>query len=75
LRRGDFRIVYLDPDCAQTAIGREKRDYVWIMAHQLKIPDSDCQRIVEFLADEGYDTAKIEKVPQRWEPEAKLPGQ
>jgi apolipoprotein D and lipocalin family protein len=73
--KGDFRIVYLDPDYTQTVIGREKRDYVWIMARQPTIPDSDYQRIVDFLAGEGYDTGKIQKVPQRWEPEAKLSRQ
>jgi apolipoprotein D and lipocalin family protein len=73
--KGDFRIVYLDPNYTQTVIGREKRDYVWIMARQPTIPESDYQRIVEFLAREGYETGKIQKVPQRWEPEAKLPGQ
>jgi len=73
--KGDFRIVYLDTDYTQTVIGREKRDYVWIMARQPTISESDYQRIVEVLAREGYDTAKIQKVPQRWEPEAKLPRQ
>ncbi len=66
--KGDFRIVYLNDDYTQTVIGREKRDYVWIMARQPTIPDADYQRIVELLAHEGYDTARIQKVPQRWEP-------
>jgi apolipoprotein D and lipocalin family protein len=64
--QGDFRIVYLNDDYTQTVIGREKRDYVWIMARQPAIPDSDYQRIIELLAREGYDTAEIRKVPQRW---------
>ena len=66
--KGDFRIVYLNSDYTQTVIGREKRDYVWIMARQPTIPESDYQRIVELLGREGYDTAQIRKVPQRWEP-------
>ena len=28
----DYRIAYLSPDYSQVIIGREKRDYVWIMA-------------------------------------------
>ena len=66
--KGDFRIVHLNSDYTQTVIGREKRDYVWIMARQPTIPESDYQGIVELLAGEGYDVAQIRKVPQRWEP-------
>ena len=71
--KGDFRIVYLDSDYTQTVIGREKRDYVWIMARQPTIPESDYQRMVQLLAREGYDTAQIRTVPQRWEPATGLP--
>jgi apolipoprotein D and lipocalin family protein len=71
--KGDFRIVYVNDDYTQTVIGREKRDYVWIMARQPTIPESDYRRIVESLAREGYDTTRIRKVPQRWEPETGLP--
>ncbi len=65
--KGDFRIVYLTPDYGQTVIGREKRDYVWIMARSPSIPEADYQRILAFLAGQGYDVGKIQKVPQRWE--------
>jgi apolipoprotein D and lipocalin family protein len=65
--KGDFRIVYLNSDYTQTVVGREQRDYVWIMARQPAIPESDYQRIVALLAREGYDTAQIRKVPQRWD--------
>ena len=65
--RGDFRIVYLNGDYTQTVIGREKRDYVWIMARRPTIPEADYQRILEVLAPEGYDTAEIRKVPQHWD--------
>jgi apolipoprotein D and lipocalin family protein len=64
--KSDFRIVYLTPDYTQTVIGREKRDYVWIMARTPAIPDEDYRRIVEFLGQQGYDTTRIQRVPQRW---------
>lgn len=64
--KSDFRIVYLTPDYAQTVIGREKRDYVWIMARTPNIPDADYAGIVEFLGRQGYDVSQIQKVPQRW---------
>lgn len=64
--KGDFRIVHLSPDYSQTVIGREKRDYVWIMARTPGIADADYRRILDFLAAQGYDIGRIQRVPQRW---------
>lgn len=65
--KADFRILYLTPDYRQTVIGREARDYVWIMARTPSIPEADYQKILGFLAEQGYEVAKVQKVPQRWE--------
>jgi apolipoprotein D and lipocalin family protein len=67
--KADYRIIHLSDDYAQTVIGRQKRDYVWIMARTPQIPEADYQRLLQFVAAQGYDLAKVEKVPQRW-PEA-----
>jgi apolipoprotein D and lipocalin family protein len=64
--KADYRIVYLTPDYTQTVIGREARDYVWIMARTPEIPEADYARIVNFLKEQGYDVSKLQKVPQRW---------
>ncbi len=64
--KADYRIVYLDDDYSQTIIGRQKRDFVWIMARTPTIGDEDYQRLIDFAASIGYDTAKIERVPQQW---------
>jgi apolipoprotein D and lipocalin family protein len=66
--KSDYRIAYLSADYSQTVIGREKRDYVWIMARTPHIPEADYQRIILFLQQQGYDVSQIQKVPQRWEP-------
>jgi len=65
--KADYRIVYLAPDYTQTVIGREKRDYVWIMSRTPQIPPSDYQRILQFLATQEYEVSQIRKVPQRWD--------
>lgn len=65
--KADYRIAYLSPDYTQTVIGREKRDYVWIMARTPQIPEPDYQRLLQFLAGQGYDVSLIRKVPQRWD--------
>ena len=64
--KADYRIVYLDDDYSKTIIGRNKRDFVWIMARTPTIPDADYQDLVAKVADMGYDVSKLEKVPQRW---------
>lgn len=64
--KADYRIVYLDDDYSRTVIGRQKRDYVWIMARSPEIPEEDYEKIIEFVDSIGYDTSEIRKVPQQW---------
>lgn len=64
--KSDYRIVYLDDDYSQTIIGRQKRDFVWIMARTPQISDEDYARLIGLIATLGYDTSKVERVPQRW---------
>jgi apolipoprotein D and lipocalin family protein len=64
--KADYRIVYLDEDYTVTVIGRNKRDYVWIMAREPEISDQAYQDILEQVAEMGYDISEIEKVPQQW---------
>ena len=64
--KADYRITYLADDYSVTVISRIQRDYVWIMARAPAIPDDEYQRLVKLIGAQGYDVAKIEKVPQRW---------
>ncbi len=68
--KADYRIAYVSADYTQTVIGREARDYVWIMARTPTIPEADYQRLLAFLKDQHYDISRIQKVPQRWGPTA-----
>jgi apolipoprotein D and lipocalin family protein len=68
--KAEYLITHLSDDYSQTVIGRNKRDYVWIMARTPQIPEGDYERIVAELAAQGYDVTKLRKVPQRW-PEQK----
>jgi len=62
--KADYRISYLAADYSQVVIARAKRDYVWIMARTPTIPEADLQRLIAFVGAQGYDTAKIQRVPQ-----------
>jgi len=64
--KADYRIVYLNDDYTQTVIGRQDRDYVWIMARTPTITDDDYDELVAFVESIGYDTSELERVPQRW---------
>lgn len=63
--KADYRIAYVDASYTQTVIGRQARDYVWIMAREPAIPDADYERLLGFVASQGYDVSRIRKVPQR----------
>jgi apolipoprotein D and lipocalin family protein len=64
--KADYRITYLSDDYGQTVIGRQKRDFVWIMARTPQIPEPDYERLLGLVAQQGYDISKVRRVPQRW---------
>jgi apolipoprotein D and lipocalin family protein len=64
--KADYRIVHVDARYTETIVGRERRDYVWIMARKPQISDADYQRLVAQVAQAGYDVTKLQRVPQRW---------
>jgi apolipoprotein D and lipocalin family protein len=64
--KADYRIVYLDDAYSQTIIGRNKRDYVWIMARTPSIPEADYEMLVERVAELGYELDDLRRVPQKW---------
>jgi apolipoprotein D and lipocalin family protein len=64
--KADYRIFYLDEDYSVTVIGRNKRDYVWIMAREPAIGVAEYSGILDRLEVAGYDVSAIQRVPQRW---------
>lgn len=64
--KAEYRIVWLNADYSVTVIGRDQRDYVWIMSREPNLPDAVRARIERFLIDEGYDLGKLRDVPQSW---------
>ena len=64
--KADYRIVHLDEDYSTTIIGRQKRDFVWIMARTPTIPDDEYDRLESMVEELGYDLSKLQRVPQQW---------
>jgi apolipoprotein D and lipocalin family protein len=64
--KADYRIIYLDEDYSVTVIGRNKLDYVWIMAREPQIPEQEYATILKMLGSVGYNLSEIQMVPQQW---------
>ena len=70
--KSDYRIIYLTDDYSVTIIGRNKRDYVWLMAREPQLPADRYEEAVRVIADAGYDVSQLQRVPQQW-PQAARP--
>jgi|SRR5579883_1119034 len=62
--KADYRIVYVDPAYSLTVIGRERRDYAWIMARTPRIAEAEYERLEALLQREGYDVTRLRRMPQ-----------
>ena len=68
--KAEYRVIYLDDDYQNTIIGRSKRDYVWLMSRQKNIEENSYRSLLSFMKAQGYDTEKVQKVPQVWPQDA-----
>jgi len=66
--KADYRIMFLAGDYTTTIIGRQKRDYVWIMAREPILADRDLEPLIERVVAAGYDPADIVRIPQQPRP-------
>ena len=64
--KGDYRIIHLTDDYSVTVIGRNKRDYVWLMAREPELSPERYAEAVEVIAAAGYDVSLLQRVPQQW---------
>jgi len=59
-----YLVMDLAPDYSTTVIGYPSRDLIWIMARKPTLPEATYQSLLKKAAAQGYDTARIVKVPQ-----------
>jgi apolipoprotein D and lipocalin family protein len=62
--KADYRIIGLAPDYRWTVIGREARDYVWLMARTPQMADADMTEAMKIIATAGYAADQLRQVPQ-----------
>lgn len=63
--KAEYRILYVDEDYEFSIVGRSKRDFVWIMARDADVNEAEFQRLLNIVEQEGYDLAKIRRVPHQ----------
>ncbi|PRQ02420.1 Outer membrane lipoprotein Blc precursor [Enhygromyxa salina] len=61
---GDYWIIDLGPDYEYAVVGHPKREYLWILAREPTMEPEVYEGIVERLAAQGYDTARIVRTLQ-----------
>ena len=59
--------IHLDEGYRHTVIGRSRLDYLWIMSREPVMPAPVYDAIIEKVKGVGYDTSRIQKVPQKWD--------
>jgi len=59
-----YLVIDLDPDYRWAVVGHPSRNYLWILARGRSLPLDTYAGILRRAAAQGYDPAKIAKVPQ-----------
>ncbi|MDF3935094.1 lipocalin family protein [Pseudomonas citronellolis] len=59
LVRGDYRVLYVDPDYQMALVGNSDRDYLWILARQTSLPEATLRRLLAEANRNGYDTSDL----------------
>ena len=60
-----YLVLDLDPQYQWAAIGHPSRKYGWILSRSKTLDGRTYSSILKRLGDQGYDTTKFVKVPQR----------
>lgn len=60
-----YLIHFVDDEYSTTIVGTPDRDHVWIMARQPRISEAAYEALVQRVAALGYDTSKLNRVPQK----------
>lgn len=64
--KAQYVVAWLKSDYSQVIIGRDARDYTWIMARTPSVSQADYDALMEKVKALGYPMDKIRKVPQSW---------
>ncbi|KZY37314.1 hypothetical protein A3730_27540, partial [Alcanivorax sp. HI0044] len=57
--KADFRVLYVSPDYQTTIVGRQKRDYLWIMARSPELHAKTYEHLLGIDRERGYSLDKL----------------
>jgi apolipoprotein D and lipocalin family protein len=63
----EYRVAWLEPDYSAMIVARSKLDYLWLFAREPQMDDQRLEGYRQRMADWGYDTTRLLRVPQRWD--------
>ncbi len=55
----DYRVMFVDHDYQHTVVGREKRDFLWIMSRNQPVAAEKLNMLIDLAVSEGYERNKI----------------
>jgi apolipoprotein D and lipocalin family protein len=58
--KADYRIAYLDEDYQLAIIGRNRRDYVWLMSRTPNVDQATLDRLISIAVSLGYERDEIQ---------------
>lgn len=61
----DFDVLHLDAGRGHLLLGHPSRDYAWVMARRPELSEEEYRALLSLLAAQGYDPARLLRVPQR----------
>jgi apolipoprotein D and lipocalin family protein len=61
---GDYWIINLGPNYEYAVVGTPDRDYLWILSRTPQIDEALYDVLLQRIAAQGFDTARIVKTPQ-----------
>ena len=64
--RLQYIVAWLSPHDTRVIVGRDARDYVWLMARTPQISPHQYQAMVARVRAMGYPVDQLRKSPQRW---------
>jgi apolipoprotein D and lipocalin family protein len=64
--KADYRVLFVDQEYETTIVGRQKRDYLWIMSRSVDISRERLESLIERAVSAGYDREAIQ-IPARRE--------
>ena len=60
--RGDYWVLYVDPNYSLAVVGEPKDNTGWILARQSEVTDAELATAVRVLEQNGYDTSRLVRV-------------